>query len=257
MGIKDFNGNVDATYLRESAKLLQNVKETSYQMMSLSSNDIVLDVGCGPGIDANNLSKLIGEGGKVIGLDNDEKMIEEAENSFSEPNLEFIRGDVKELPFPDEYFNAVRAERLFQVLPQEFDMDDVLLEMIRVTKKDGTIVLVDTDWGSVSLDYENHELTNRLLDFFANICRPKGFAGREFLGLIRRNGLYLTDIKVKPVVILDFHETTFSSWLTKEALKHKVATEMELDAWNHDLSKKTEKQEFYSCVNMVLVSGRK
>jgi ubiquinone/menaquinone biosynthesis C-methylase UbiE len=37
-----------------------------------------LDIGCGPGIDARNLSGLVGDGGHVIGIDSDEKMIADA-----------------------------------------------------------------------------------------------------------------------------------------------------------------------------------
>lgn len=257
MSIRNFDGNVNARYLREMAKLLQDIKDMSYEMMNLSKDSMVLDIGYGTGIDVHNIARLVGKEGKVVGLDNDENMIEEAKNSYREPNLEFICGDVEEIPYPDEYFDAVRAERLFQVLSQKFDMDDVLQEMIRVTKKDGMIVLLDTDWGSASVDYENHALTNRLLHFFAEVCRPKGFAGREFLGLLKRNGIFLMTIKVEPVVTLDFQETPFGPWLTKEALEHKIATENELDVWNQDLTKKTEGQEFYSCVNMVLVAGKK
>lgn len=256
MSIKNFNGNIDANYLREMAKLLENIKNTSYQMMNLSPGDITLDIGCGTGIDAYNMAKIVGKPGKVIGFDNDEEMIQDAGENFSATNLEFTLGDVKELPFPDEYFDSVRAERLFQVLPPEFNMDDVLQEMIRVTKKGGMIVLVDTDWGSASLDYENHELAARLLDFFANICRPKGFAGREFFSLLKRNSLDIADIKVNPVITLNFHETPFGQWLTREALEHGVATKEEMNAWNQDLEEKTNKGEFYSCVNMVLVAGK-
>lgn len=257
MSIRDFDGNVDVAYLVEMAKLLQDLKETSYQMMNMENGSKVLDIGCGAGIDAHNMTKYVGQAGKVIGLDNDDEMIDEAKNNNSAPNLEFVKGDVKEIPYPDGFFDAVRAERLFQVLPREFSMDEVLKEMIRVTKKGGMIVLVDTDWGSASLDYKKQELTSRLLDFFANACRPKGFVGREFLGLLKRNGLNTADIKVIPVLTLDFHETPFGKWLTQEALEHGVATQEEMDAWNHDLSEKTDKGEFYSCVNMVLVAGIK
>ena len=257
MGIRNFNDKIDASYLRKSAKLLEDIKETSYEMMNLKSSDKVLDIGCGPGIDVYNISKIIGEEGKVIGIDNDQNMIDEADNSYNAQNIEFIKGDVRKLPFPDEYFNAVRAERLFQVLSQKYNRDEVFKEMMRVTKKEGTIVLVDADWGSASVDHEDHELTNRLLNFFARFCRPNGYAGREFLSLLKRNDIELADMKVKPVVILDFQETTFGDWLSKEALKHKIATLEELESWNEDLSQRTERQEFFSCSNMILVAGKK
>lgn len=257
MSIKNFNGNVDANYLKEMAKLLEDIKDTSYQMMNLTPGNIALDIGCGPGVDAYKMAKIVGKDGKVIGLDNDPEMIKDAQENFIAANLEFAIGDVKNLPFPDGYFDSVRAERLFQVLSPEFDVDDVIQEIIRVTKKGGMIVVVDTDWGSASLDCEDHELANRLLNFFADVCRPNGFAGREFLGLLKRNNIKVTAMKVKPIITLEFHETTFGEWLTREALKHEVATLKEMDAWNQELADKTDNGEFYSCVNMVLVAGKK
>ncbi|MDO8870172.1 MAG: methyltransferase domain-containing protein [Methanobacteriaceae archaeon] len=257
MTIKDFDGNVDAQYLQAMAQMLQDLKETSYQMMNLKKDSIVLDVGCGPGVDAYNISQILSAEGRIIGLDNDPQMIKEAENNYNESNLEFVPGDVKNLPYPDEFFDAVRAERLFQVLPEEFDHTEVLQEMMRVTKNGGAIVLADADWGSASVGYDDYELTNRLLHFFANVCRPNGFSGREFLGLMKRNGLEVVDMESQPVITLDFHETVFGEWLTREALEHDVATPEEMDAWNKDLHEKSEKGEFYSCINMVMVAGIK
>lgn len=256
MGIKDFDGTVDAAYLREMAGFIQDVKDRSYQMMNLSSGDMVLDVGCGPGIDAYNLLKLVGDHGKVIGLDNDEKMISEAQESYTGANVEFIRADVCSIPYPDNHFDAVRAERLFQVLPQEIEPESVLKELVRVTKENGIIVLVDTDWGSASVDYHDDELTNRLLHFFATKCRPSGFAGRQFYGLLRRNGVSILEVEVKPILMFDFNETPLKQWLTKEALDNNIATKTELDSWNAELVEKTEKNEFFSSANMILISGR-
>ena len=76
MSIKNFNGNIDANYLREMAKLLEDIKDTSYQMMNLTPGNIALDIGCGPGVDAYKMAKIVGKGGKVLGLDNDPEMIQ-------------------------------------------------------------------------------------------------------------------------------------------------------------------------------------
>ncbi len=257
MSIKNFKGNVDASYLKEMAKLLEDIKDTSYQMMNLTPGTTTLDIGCGPGVDAYEMAKIVGKEGKVIGLDNDPEMIKDAQENFIAANLEFTIGDVKNLPFNDGYFDSVRADKLFQVLPPDFDFDKVIQEIIRVTKNGGMIVVVDTDWGSASLDYDDLELTNRLLNFFADICRPNGFAGRKFIGLLKRNKVQVVDVKVKPVITLDFHETTFGEWLTQEALKHGIASPKEMDAWNQELTDKTANGDFYSCVNMVLVAGKK
>jgi ubiquinone/menaquinone biosynthesis C-methylase UbiE len=257
MGIKHFDGKVDTEYLKESAKRVEKIKHLSYEMMRLEEGMKVLDVGCGPGIDVRKLSGLVGGSGQVIGLDNDEKMIADAKKESGEPNAEFIKADVCALPFEDNYFDAVRAERLFQVLPKNIDFNKVLGELVRVTKKDGMIVLVDSDWGTASVNYKDAELTNRLLYFFANECRPHGYAGRQLYALMKNNGLKIERVEALPVFTFDFSETPFEEWLTREALKKKIATEEEMNRWNEDLGKKSENHEFFSLVDMVLVSGEK
>lgn len=133
----------------------------------------------------------------------------------------------------------------------------MLGELIRVTKPNGIIVLVNSDWGTASVNHEDAELTNRLLYFFANECRPHGYAGRQLYELMETNGLAVERVEALPVVIFDFSETPFEEWLTREALNKKIATREEMMRWNEDLIKKTQNHKFFSQVNMVLVSGRK
>lgn len=257
MGLKHFDGKVDTEYLRESAKRAENIKQKSYEMMQLSEGMKVLDVGCGPGIDARKISELVGDSGQVIGIDYDDKMIADAEQEPKSSNTQFIKADVCAIPFADNYFDAVRAERLFQVLPRTVNFDLVLAEIIRVTKEDGVIVLVDSDWGTATVNYEDAELTNRLLHFFADQCRPHGYAGRQFYELLKKHGLTVERVEALPVYMYDFSETPFEKWLTREALEKKIATEEEMNRWNNELNRKTENAEFFSLVNMILVSGRK
>jgi ubiquinone/menaquinone biosynthesis C-methylase UbiE len=257
MGVKHFDGKVDSEYLRESAKRVEKVKQTSYEMMQLGLGMKVLDIGCGPGIDARKISEFVGDNGNVIGIDYDDKMIADAHKEAKSSNTQFIKADVCSMPFEDNYFDAVRAERLFQVLPKSIDFNTVVKEIIRVTKEEGVIVLVDTDWGTASLNYEDSELTNRLLYFFANECRPHGYAGRQFYELMKKHGLAVERVEALPVYMFDFSETPFEKWLTKEALEKNIATEKEMEQWNNDLNRKTENNEFFGIVNMILVSGRK
>jgi ubiquinone/menaquinone biosynthesis C-methylase UbiE len=257
MGLKHFDGNVDSEYLKESAKRAEKVKQISYEMLQLREGMNVLDVGCGPGIDVRKISGLVGDNGQVVGVDNDDKMIADAEQEAGSSNTKLIKADVCSLPFDDNYFDAVRAERLFQVLPGTINFNDVLEEIVRVTKENGIIVLADSDWGTASVNYENIELTNRLLHFFANECRPHGYAGRQFYELIKKHGLVVERVEALPVYMFDFSETPFEKWLTKEALEKNIASEEEMKHWNEDLNMKTENGEFFGLVNMILVSGRK
>jgi len=257
VGVKHFDGKVDSEYLRQSAKLVEKIKETSYEMMQLKAGMKVLDIGCGPGIDARKISGLIGDNGKIIGIDNDDKMIADAQQEAVSSNIQFVKADVSSMPFEDNYFDAVRAERLFQVLPGTININKVLEEIIRVTKENGIIVLVDSDWGTASVNYKDAELTSRLLHFFANECRPNGYAGRQFYELMKKHGLAVERVEALPVYMFDFCETPFEKWLTREAREKSIATMEEMRHWNEDLNRKTENGEFFGLVNMILVSGRK
>ena len=67
-------------YLDEVARLdyMRNVKKQVTEMLDLHSGDTVLDVGCGTGDDAREMARLVGPLGRVIGLDNDDSILEVA-----------------------------------------------------------------------------------------------------------------------------------------------------------------------------------
>jgi SAM-dependent methyltransferase len=62
----------------------------------------VLDAGCGPGYVS---AKAAERGAVTIGVDNAEAMIAIARRSY--PSLEFHRGDVEAIAFPEQSFDAV------------------------------------------------------------------------------------------------------------------------------------------------------
>jgi ubiquinone/menaquinone biosynthesis C-methylase UbiE len=259
-GIKENKGYVTAQYLKKAAQDAKHIKTRSYELMQIQVDSQVLDVGCGPAIDTIPLLEFIGEGGRIVGIDNDPAMVEKANQEIkklkSTKRIEHMEGNVESLPFAEGEFDRVHAERLFQVLPEENTLR-VFGELNRVLEGDGRIVIVDTDWGSVSVNFSDSALERRLVTFFASKLRPNGFAGRQLFELLKEHGYSEVAVEVVPVVHRNFLETPFSEWVPTEALKNKVVTREELDRWVAELTEKTARETYFSYVNMVIVAGTK
>jgi len=254
------NGYVNAEYLKQVAERARALKQLSYERMAIRPGDMVLDVGCGPGVDLAALAELAGDEGKVIGIDSDPAMLEEAQRAVQQSTLAeriYCRaGSALELPLADASVNCSRAERLLQVLPPEAERT-VFSELLRVTRPGGRIALVDADWGSASVDFSDLALERRLMNFFATQMRPNGFAGRRLYALGREFGLEEITIDVVPYIQLRFDETPFGDWLINTALQASVITNSEAAAWRDELVRRDGSEQFLATVNLAIVSGRK
>lgn len=156
-------GYMDPTYLKASGAAALPTKQKSYALMQINERHQVLDVGCGPGFDTINLAQLVGVAGKVIGIDYDQEMVinanKYAESAGVSDRVFHRQSDATQLPFESNTFNSCRSERLFEhlVTPEQ-----TLNEMVRVTKPGGWIVVLDTDWGTLSVDTSEPDIARRL-----------------------------------------------------------------------------------------------
>jgi ubiquinone/menaquinone biosynthesis C-methylase UbiE len=254
------DGYVTAEYLKEMAKQMRVFKQMSYEHMAIRKGDTLLDVGCGPGVDTVPMTALCGGQGRVIGIDSNEAMLAEADKAAREAHCEALtehrQGSALALPLDDNSVDACRAERLIQVLPPENEKA-VVNEMYRVTRPGGRLVLIDTDWGSASIDHSDPQLERRLMHFFALKMRPNGLAGRRLYALCREQRLQDIRVDVVPMVQRRLDDTPFDDWLVNTATEESVINQEEAVRWQKELRQREQQQCFTACVNMVIVSGLK
>ena len=93
----------------------------------------VLECGCGTGRFAD---RFVQQGAKVVGMDISENMVEIAKKKI--PSAEFIIGDLFSIPIRETQFDIVVCS---QVLTHLHEYKKPLLEMKRITKENGIIVI--------------------------------------------------------------------------------------------------------------------
>ena len=111
------------------------------ELLEVEPNDTVLEVGFGPGVIVQRLSKLASRG-HVAGIDPSREMVEQARawNATAIRNgcVDLRRGSVDGLPFDDNSFEKVLAINSMQVWP---DATAGLREIRRVMKPAARVAL--------------------------------------------------------------------------------------------------------------------
>ena len=112
-------------------------------LAAINDGDTVLDLGSGSGMDAFTASLYAEPTGRVVGIDMTEAQLKKAEElrtaeGFS--NVFFVSGNIMELPFENNVFDAVTSNGVINLCP---DKSAVFREVHRVLKPGGVFCQSD------------------------------------------------------------------------------------------------------------------
>ncbi|MCB2209189.1 MAG: arsenite methyltransferase [Bacteroidetes bacterium] len=211
----------DYTIFSESYKKLEGYSEDAdlglgcglpTQFAQISKGDTVLDLGSGAGNDCFVARAVVGESGKVIGVDFADKMLEKARKNaqvLGYQNVEFLKGDIDQLPIEDDSIDVVVSNCVLNLVP---DKVKVFAEIHRVLKPAGHF--------SVSDIVISGTLPEKLLkeaEMYAG-CVAGAIANTAYIGIIKSQGF--TEIKVPKVKEIHIPDETLEKYLNAEELEN-------------------------------------
>lgn len=209
--------------------------------------DTVLDLGTGTGTIAYAIAPKVKN---VVGIDISDAMLNEAQKHNHTDKIEYMKGDVRVLPFLDNSFTLVTARMIFHYLLT--GLNRAVKESYRVLKPGGSFCLsegVPPDKCVKDFYKKIFELKEKRLTFFP-----------EDLEKLHKNGGF-KNIKMREFIM---HHCSIRNWLDNAGnltgeVKKKI---YEMHLTLHDKGRKAynmemTKDDCFIDMKFVIVSGRK
>jgi arsenite methyltransferase len=177
----------------------------------IKQGDTVIDLGSGAGNDVFVARRLVGESGKVIGIDMTQEMIEKAQENNQKlgyTNVEFRFGEIENLPVSDNTADVVISNCVLNLVPSKLK---AYQEIYRVLKPGGHFSISD-----IVLTGKLPEKLQAAAEMYAG-CVAGALQKEDYLNSIRKAGFAsVSVVKEKPMTIPD---TMLSQLLSVEEIK--------------------------------------
>jgi arsenite methyltransferase len=157
----------------------------------LKPGEVVVDFGCGGGIDVILAAHKVGSQGKVVGIDFADQMIERAKQTVTEAGLqerkiELYVSDMEKTQLPDSFADIVISNCVINLCP---DKNAVYQEAFRILRPNGRLAISDI----VLTGNIDSELQERFQSTWAG-CLGGAIAEEDYMDTVRQAGF--TEIKI-------------------------------------------------------------
>lgn len=180
------------------------------EFAKIREGDTVIDLGSGAGNDCFIVRSIIGEEGKVIGIDFTEPMIKLATKNAEQlgfKNVEFRQGDIEHMPVPSDIADVVVSNCVLNLVP---DKKAVFQEIFRVLKLHAHFCISD-----IVLTGELPAKWKEVAELYAG-CVSGAIQMNAYLDIIKEAGFkHIIIQKEKPILI---PENILENYLSKDEI---------------------------------------
>lgn len=177
----------------------------------INPGDAVLDLGSGAGNDCFVARAIVGETGKVTGLDFTDEMLTKATVNnikMGYSNVDFVKGDIEEIPLPDNSYDVVISNCVINLVP---DKEKAFAEIMRVLKPGGHFCISDVVLnGELPLEIQS------AAEMYAG-CVAGALQKKDYLKIIDRAGF--TDVRIKKDKEISLPDSLLLEYLSADELK--------------------------------------
>jgi ubiquinone/menaquinone biosynthesis C-methylase UbiE len=180
------------------------------EFAQIKKGDTVVDLGSGAGNDCFVARALVGENGKIIGIDMTESMIEKARQNNLElgyENVEFRLGDIEDVPVSNSTADVVISNCVLNLVP---DKEKAFAEIYRILKPGAHLSISD-----VVLKGELPEKIKQASEMYVG-CVAGAMQINDYLKIVGDSGLINIKVqKDKPILI---PEQTLRNYLSPQEI---------------------------------------
>lgn len=152
------------------------------EFAQIKEGDTVVDLGSGAGNDAFIARRIVGENGKVIGIDFTDAMIARARENAEKlgyNNVEFRQGDIESMPLTANKADVIVSNCVLNLVPNKHK---VFSEIYRVLKPGGHFSISD-----IVLEGELPAKWKEVAELYAG-CVSGAIQRKEYIGIINEAG---------------------------------------------------------------------
>ena len=127
-------------------------RQAALELVEIEPGMSILDVGCGTGSLTIAAKQKQGIDGQVVGIDPSSNMVNLAQDKAVKAGVEitFQVGVIEKIDFPEDHFDLVLSSLMMHHLPEDLKKEG-LLEILRVLKSDGKLLIIELDASDFSL----------------------------------------------------------------------------------------------------------